>query len=133
EKAVELSERALALRREVLGPNHPDTLANMSVLAARYTALGRHADRHRLNEEILALRKAALGPDHPDTLWSMRHLANSYAALGRHEEALRLREQTRARMKANLGLGRTAAAPSRGLAWEMFNAGDYETAATLFE
>jgi hypothetical protein len=92
-EALKLYEDTLALRRTMLGPDHPDTLSTMYRLADEYAALDRQAEALRLREELLALRKAKLGPDHPDTLFSMYALAISYTAVGRHAEAVRLHEE----------------------------------------
>src|SRR5262249_38190214 len=90
-KAAEQYEAAHALYARHRGPEHPDTLASMHLLASSYAALGRHADALRLREHTLAMRTATLGADHPDTLASMSNLANSYELLGRPADALRLR------------------------------------------
>jgi tetratricopeptide (TPR) repeat protein len=101
--AAKQFERVREIRREQLGPDHPDTLYSMNGLAVTYYALGQHADALKLFEETLALWKARRGPDHPDTLKSMNNLANSYEALGRHADALKLGEETLALQKARLG------------------------------
>jgi serine/threonine protein kinase len=101
--AADQFQRARALYTRHLGPDHPDTLRSMRLLAHSYRALGRSADALALSEETLALCKARFGSEHPDTLRSMNCLASSYADLGRRSEALALREQTLARMKVQLG------------------------------
>jgi tetratricopeptide (TPR) repeat protein len=91
------------LRRETLGPGHPDTLASMNDLVRCYYRLGEHARALKLREEMVRLRKASLGPDHRDTLESMFNLANSYAAVGLVREALQLHQETLALRKLKLG------------------------------
>src|SRR5262249_41587129 len=80
--------QTLALRQAKLGPDHPDTLDSMSLLADSYTALGRRAEALNLHEQTLALRKARLAADHPDTLISMSNVAESPVALDRPSEAV---------------------------------------------
>jgi serine/threonine protein kinase len=92
ESAREQDERALAIHKRVLGPDHPHTLSSMNNLVVSYAILKRHADALKLGEEALAAQRRVLPPDHPDTLRSMNNLANSYAALKRHADALKLRE-----------------------------------------
>jgi tetratricopeptide (TPR) repeat protein len=87
-EALQLREETLALRKDVLGPDHPDTLVSMNYLANSYAELGRHAEALKLREETLALRKAKLGPGHPDTLWSMWMVARSLVQLERGAEAV---------------------------------------------
>jgi tetratricopeptide (TPR) repeat protein len=86
-EALELREKSLGPQKARLGPDHPDTLANMHGLANNYSALGRHAEALTLHEETLALRRAKLGLDHPDTLVSRISVARCLVQLGRGAEA----------------------------------------------
>lgn len=49
--AVNLNKRTLALRKEVLGEKHLDTLTSMTNLASDYTNLGRYQEAMVLNEQ----------------------------------------------------------------------------------
>ena len=51
----------MALRKAKLGPEHPDTLLSMNLLAVSYHEVGRDADALKLREERLAIMKAKLG------------------------------------------------------------------------
>ena len=94
-----LPNEALALRgalsvvEEVLGPDHPDTLASRNNLAGAYYSAGRLGEAITLFEEVLADRVRVLGEDHPDTLISRNNLAAAYRAAGRLGEAIPLYEQ----------------------------------------
>jgi eukaryotic-like serine/threonine-protein kinase len=101
--AIAHYERALNLRKENLGSEHPDTLAVMSNLANAYRAAGRFNDAVRLHEITLKLRQTALGPRHPDTLISMNNLASAYQSAGQPGDALLLLEETLRLQKAELG------------------------------
>jgi tetratricopeptide (TPR) repeat protein len=101
--ALRLRQRAVALRKARLGPDHPDTLMSLYHLANSYTVLGRHAKALSLRQKTLAVQKAKLGPDHPDTLRSMNGLAVSYADLHRYADAVQLYEETLALQKAKIG------------------------------
>ena len=96
-------ERALALRREALGSDHPDTLTSMSSLATAYWYAGRLADAVTLHEETFKRRQAKLGPDHLDTLDSMASLALAYHDSGRLKEALPLYEESLKRLQTQHG------------------------------
>jgi serine/threonine protein kinase/tetratricopeptide (TPR) repeat protein len=96
-------QRARDLYTHLQGPQAPETLWAMHLLAESYRGLGRYADAVELNEKTLALKKVTLGPNHPDTLASMNNLARCYKELGRHAEALKLNEETLALRKATLG------------------------------
>jgi hypothetical protein len=71
-----MDRQTLALRKKVLGPEHPDTLASMSNLALLLGRQGKYEDAEAMNRQTLALRKKVLGPEHPDTLLSVYCLAN---------------------------------------------------------
>jgi serine/threonine protein kinase len=101
--AIRQFERALALRRQILGPDHPDTLYTMNNLASAYQAAGRLGEALPLHQQTFELHKAKLGPDHLDTLTSMISLAATYQAAGRMSEALPLFEEALSELKAKLG------------------------------
>ncbi len=63
--------RSLEVRRKVLGPQHPDTLASMNDLGEAIRWQGRDAEAEKLIREALNGRQQVLGPDHPATLASM--------------------------------------------------------------
>jgi serine/threonine protein kinase len=102
-KSVLHLERALELRRRLLGKEHAGTLTAMSNLAAAYQVAGKLELSLPLSEETLKLRKARLGLDHPDTLVSMSNLAAAYQVAGKLELALPLSEETFNLRKAKLG------------------------------
>ncbi|HEY8379908.1 MAG TPA: serine/threonine-protein kinase [Nannocystis sp.] len=66
---------ALALRREALGPDHPDVASSLNDLGNNDYARGRYAEAREALEQALALRARVLGPDHPD-------LSNTETGLG---------------------------------------------------
>jgi serine/threonine protein kinase len=101
--AIRQAERAGALLRQALGPDHPDTLTAMSNLANIYRNAGQLAEAVRLNEESLKGLKAQLGPDDPRTLAAMNDLANSYSDAGRLAEAVSLHEEELKRSRAIVG------------------------------
>ena len=78
---------------DVLGPDHPDTLASRNNLAGTYRDAGRLDKAIALYEQTLEDSIRVLGPDHPSTLTSRFNLAGAYRASGRLEEAIALYEQ----------------------------------------
>ena len=80
-------ERALELRRRVLGPEHPDTLASMSNLGWIYDREGKYAQAEALLVEASAIERRVLGPEHPQTLGSMESLATTYDEDGNYAKA----------------------------------------------
>ena len=78
---------------DVLGPDHPDTLASRNDLASTYRDAGRLDKAIALYEQILEDSIRVLGSDHPGTLTSRFDLAGAYQAAGRLDEAITLYEQ----------------------------------------
>ncbi|HSZ29903.1 MAG TPA: FxSxx-COOH system tetratricopeptide repeat protein, partial [Pseudonocardiaceae bacterium] len=98
-----LSERALSLRRSVLGEDHPDTLASANNLALNLSELGQHEQARLLDDDTLTRRRRVLGEDHPSTLVSANNLARNLHALGHHEQARQLQQDTLTRKRRVLG------------------------------
>ena len=86
-KTVELSA-AVGVIEDVLGPDHPVTLAVRNNLAGAYRSVGRFAEAIELFEQVLDEHKRLLGPDHPDTLKTRNNLAGAYLSVGRFGEAI---------------------------------------------
>ena len=85
-----LLERALAIDREDLGTDHPDTLTTFDNLASVLYDQGDLAGARALQVESLATRRQVMGEDHPDTLTPMSNLAGTLQALGDLAGALAL-------------------------------------------
>ena len=80
-------ERALALFRTQLGPDHPQTLRTLSDLGATHAALGDHAASRDAHVAALAARRRSLGEAHEDVGVSLHNLAAAHAALGEDQAA----------------------------------------------
>ncbi|TRX94521.1 hypothetical protein FHL15_004676 [Xylaria flabelliformis] len=91
------------IRREILGPNHLDTLPSIGNLASTYRSQGRWKEAEILEVQVIDTYKATLGPDHPNTLKSMNNLASTYRDQGRWKEAEILGVQVMETHKATLG------------------------------
>ena len=129
-----LPNEALALRgavgvvEEVLGPDHPGTLASHNGLAGAYESAGRLGEATPLYEQVLADSARVLGDDHPHTLTSRNNLAYAYQAAGRLDEAIALYEGVLADRVRVLGADHPDILASRGNL-----AGAYESAGRLGE
>jgi tetratricopeptide (TPR) repeat protein len=86
-EAEPLFRRALAIREQVLGSDHPDTAQSLSNLAAKYKAQGCYGEAEPLYWRALAITESALGENHPSTAVSLNNLAALYDAQGRYGEA----------------------------------------------
>ena len=102
-KAARHLERAMQLRRAVLGPEHAETLWVMQNLAALYRDQGKFAEAVALTIRTLEIPKRVPGAEHPDTLTSMNNLAAAYRSQGKFAEAAALHAQTLEIRKRVLG------------------------------
>jgi tetratricopeptide (TPR) repeat protein len=78
EAAIQSLTKAMELREQHLGSDHPATLASMNHLASAYHAAGRPRDTIPLAEKALAAQTKLLGADHPDTLATLNTLGKAY-------------------------------------------------------
>ncbi|KAJ5726312.1 uncharacterized protein N7483_007669 [Penicillium malachiteum] len=89
--------------KEMLGPEHPDTLKNMANPASTYRSQQRWEEAEDLQVQVMETRKEVLGPEHLSTLISMGNLASIYWNQGRLKEAEELEVQVMETRKEILG------------------------------
>jgi serine/threonine protein kinase len=90
-QAQSLFTRAVDIRRRVLGPQSPDTLASMSSLGWILSVQGGPlAEAEKLLRETVDTQRRVLGLEHPDTLRSTHRLASVFYREGRLAEAEKL-------------------------------------------
>ena len=102
-EAIYLTEKALAIRKKVLGENNLDTATSLNNLALLYQSQGRYSEAEPLYKQALAIYKAQLGDNHPSTATSLNNLAELYRKQGRYSEAEPLYQQALAIQKKQLG------------------------------
>jgi CHAT domain-containing protein/tetratricopeptide (TPR) repeat protein len=102
-QALPLARRALAIRRQLLGEDHPLYAQSLNNLAELYGALGDPRQALPLHQQARDLRQRILGEDHPLYAQSLNNLAALYQALGDPRQALALFEQARDLQKRILG------------------------------
>jgi len=76
-------EKALSLRRQLLGEEHPDTLASMGDLAILYRDQSKRAQAELLLAKVLNVQRRVLGADRPETLETAHELAQVYDENGK--------------------------------------------------
>jgi serine/threonine protein kinase len=86
-KAEPHLRRALVIRREVLGEEHPDTLESITQMGNMLACQDRQAEAQVMLQEALAVARRVLGDEHPTTLGLLRTLAQVLNELGRLPEA----------------------------------------------
>jgi tetratricopeptide (TPR) repeat protein/tRNA A-37 threonylcarbamoyl transferase component Bud32 len=79
--------RAVELRREVLGPEHDETLRSITNLLQVLEDQGRGTEAEPLLVDLYETRRRVKGPEHRHTLTSANNLASYYIAQGRYAEA----------------------------------------------
>jgi serine/threonine protein kinase/Tfp pilus assembly protein PilF len=87
-QAMPHTQRALALRREVLGDDHADTLTSINNMGALLQQMGKLEEALPYHREALEARRRVLGDDHPDTLGSINDMGALLKSMGKPEEAL---------------------------------------------
>ena len=68
EQAEPLLLRALAIREQMLGANHPNTAQSLNNLAYLYEVQGQYEQAEPLYKRALAIHEQVLGANHPDTI-----------------------------------------------------------------
>ena len=132
-KTVELSA-AVGVIEDVLGPDHPVTLAVRNNLAGAYRSVGRFAEAIELFEQVLDEHKRLLGADHPYTLNIRNNLAGAYRSVGRFGEAIELFERVLAERERVLGPDHPDTLITRNnLAAAYLSVGRFGEAIELFE
>ncbi len=80
-------ERAVDLRRRVLGEAHPDTLNNMQELAQLYSYEGKFPQAEALMLRTVEMDRHALGNEHRNTLDAMDMLGQIYQDAGKYAQS----------------------------------------------
>ena len=82
-----LLEKSLALRRSLLGDEHPDTLESVSSWGQLLMLRGKFDEADRFYREALEGLRRVLGLDHPDTLAALGNLGNLLRQQGKLDQA----------------------------------------------
>ena len=102
-EAVDLSEIAMKVRKNILGQEHEETLDSMNMVGLAYSIGGRWRDAEKLRIRVMEITKRVLGEEHPTTLRSIANLAAIYLDQGRWKEAEELEIQVLKIRKKVLG------------------------------
>src|SRR5207244_2700860 len=104
DKALQLAEQTLEVRKRNLPPNHLDVLVSMNNLALLYLDQKRTESALHLFEETLDGMKKEYGPMHPERLNTTRNLARAYHSAEQIDKALLLQETIVRQYKTAHGL-----------------------------
>jgi tetratricopeptide (TPR) repeat protein len=86
-EAEPLYQRALAIREQQLGAQHPDTAQSLNNLAMLYQDQGKDEQAEPLYQHALSIREQQLEPRHPDTAQNLNNLALLFKDQGKYEQA----------------------------------------------
>ena len=89
-KSESLLRRAIAIRRQALGVDHPDTLKSMYDLADVLMEASKYSEAEKLARETMDVRRRRLGAQNHDTLAAMSKLALIQQNEGHYAEAEKL-------------------------------------------
>ncbi|WP_437841990.1 tetratricopeptide repeat protein [Sorangium sp. So ce1153] len=133
DEALPLARRALELREQALGPEHPDVATSLDSLAALLWAKGDYAAAEPLYRRALAILEKALGPEHPDVAESLNNLAGLLQVRGDYTAAEPLYRRALAIREKALGPEHPDVAESlNNLAGLLQVRGDYAAAEPLY-
>jgi non-specific serine/threonine protein kinase/serine/threonine-protein kinase len=93
-QAESLLDRAVDIRRRVLGSKSPDTLRSASALSYVLEQEGRYKDAEKLQRETIEIQTRVLGPEAPDTLSTKYLLGWTLRREGQLAEATKLDRET---------------------------------------
>jgi serine/threonine protein kinase len=132
-EAQRQTERALELRRRLLGAKHRNTLQSTNALAVLYLDQGKYEQAEPLFTKELQVWQRALGKENPDTLNTMSNLAWLYLNQGKYAQAEPLYTSVLQVQRRVLGEEHPDTLMSmHSLAWLYREQGDYAQAEPLF-
>jgi CHAT domain-containing protein/Flp pilus assembly protein TadD len=131
--AIPLAERALAIRKKVLGNEHPAVAQSLNNLALLYKSQGRYSEVEPLYRQALEMYQRLLGKEHSFVATTLNNLALLYESQGRYSEAEPLFHQALEMNQRLLGLEHPLVAASlNNLALLYESQGRYSEAEPLF-
>ena len=102
-RAVDISEKAYAIRCRAFDPEHPDTLALLNNIVGFRILLGDYKHALELSEACYTLLCQKLGEDHSATMKALRNFALASGKLGDRRKELHLLERVYEVQRACLG------------------------------
>jgi tetratricopeptide (TPR) repeat protein len=79
---------SLAVRRRVLGDEHPSTLESIGAMGGLLSNQGKYEEAMPYYVEALETRRRVLGDEHPSTLWSIGAMGGLLHKQGKYDEAM---------------------------------------------
>ncbi len=102
-EAEPLYQRALSIREQVLGAQHPDVAQSLSDLGLLYLGLSKYERAEPLYQRALSIQEQMLGPHHPDVGVTVNDLAMLYFFQGKYDQVETLHQRARSIFEYALG------------------------------
>ena len=102
-EAEGLYRRALAIREQALGANHPEVANSLDGLASVYQMQGKYGEAEGVYTRALAIKEKALGASHPDVAKTLNNLALLQSRRGDIGKALSWSRKTTAAVITHAG------------------------------
>src|SRR6266496_4262022 len=126
--------RALHIREQHFGPEHPQVADPLNKLAELCHEQGRYAEAEPLYQRTLHIREQHFGPEHPQVATTLNNLAELYREQGKYAEAEPLFERALRIWEGQVELQHPDVAyPLNGLACLYFLQGRYAEAEPLYQ
>ncbi len=133
EEAEPLYLRALAIRTQQLGRQHPDVATSLNNLAVLCKAQRRYGEAQHLYEQAIDILEQQLGTNHPTVANTLHNLAGLYKSQKQYTEAEPLYRRALAIREQKLGINHpTVASTLHNLAGLCEAQGRYEDAEPLY-
>ena len=125
-RAEQVLRRALAIRMEATGHEHPGVADQLQILARELNRQGRYDEAERMVREAIGITERTLGADHPAIMNArMPLLAEIQNGRGQRAQAIRTYESALAKMyPTGIGIGQAR----RGYGQMLLRNGDYANA-----
>jgi len=132
--AARFSERAVEIKKGILGAEHPDLAVSLRNLGVCFTKSGDYAKARPFFEEALELQERSLGPEHLEVAQTLNDFGVEERRAGIYARAKDLFLRAIRVREASLGPDDPLVAQSlNGLGAVFFLTGDYAEARTLLE
>jgi tetratricopeptide (TPR) repeat protein len=132
-EAEPLFQRALRIREQHLGPEHPDVATTLTGLANLYRMQGKYVEAEPLFQQAIGINEQQPWPKHSEVAYPLNSLAILYQEQGKYAEAEPLYLRALAIWEQQLGLDHPLVAhPLNGLAELYFEQEKYAEAEPLY-
>ncbi len=130
--AIPMATKAAAIRKQVLGEQHPDYANSLNDMAYIYHNMGEYARAEPLYTQAIEIDKQVLGEQHPNYATSLKNLASLYQSTGEYNRSEPLYKQAMEIQKQALGEQHPEYVTSLNHLTDIYyNIGDYARAELL--